>query len=426
MLKEFKFKYGDKYINFQLPEDSLLNELYPKETKSITDIREELFSLMDNPMGSKPFNELFFNGDKVVIIVSDITRLWIQTKSFLPYIVERLNTIGVKDDDIIILVATGTHRGQSSKELIQIVGDEIYDRIEIAVHDCDKDLIYVGTTSYGTKVEVNKLVTERKVILTGGIVHHLMAGYGGGRKSILPGIAGRKTIVQNHLHALHPSKKQSSPLIGAGVTLSNPINLDMIEAANFVKPDFLINSIVDPKGNIIKFAVGGWLRAWQEGCRLCDEMFGIPVKEKADLVIASCGGFPKDISLYQGVKALFNASLAVKPGGTILLLAECRDGGGADEYFRWIEPLKNEVLDESLRSDFTIPGYIFYATVELSQKCNVILLSTIDPQSIEPMGIKAVNSIEEAFTLTDVSKKGQKITLMPYGGTTVPLYRSNI
>jgi lactate racemase len=356
MFKDFNFKYGNNYINFKLPEDCIINELYPKEIEPIADVKQELFSLLDKPSGSKAFNDVFHDGDKVVIIVSDITRLWIGTKKFLPFIVERLNNIGIKDENISILVATGTHRGQSLEELKKIVGEEIYLRIDIVVHDCDKDLVYVGTTSYGTKVEVNKLVTER------------------------------------------------------------------IEAANYIKPDFLINSIVDPNGNIIRFTAGDWLKAWQEGCSLCDDKFGVPINEKANFVIASCGGYPKDISLYQGVKALFNASLAAKPGGTILFLAECRDGAGADEFFSWIEPLKKGILDEALRDDFTIPGYIFYATVELSQKFNVILLSSIAPHIVEPMGIKATNSIEEALILAGIAKDNQKITVMPYGGTTVPLY----
>jgi len=425
LFKKYKFKYGDQYLNIDLCEDDVLMELNAKMTEPPENLKEELMNLLDNPIDSKPFNEIFKSGDKVVIVVSDITRLWIQTARFLPFIIERLNHIGIKDEDIVILVANGTHRGQSAEELKKVVGENIFQRIEVVEHDCDRNLVYVGTTSLGTRVEVNRLVMERKVILTGGIVHHLMAGYGGGRKSILPGVAGRNTIAQNHLHALDYKNPRSNPLIGAGVTANNPLNLDMIEAANFVKPDFLVNSIVDTNGNIIKIVAGNWLTAWEEGCRYVDEIFGVPLNNKADLVIASCGGYPKDISLYQSTKALLNASLAVKPGGTILLLAECREGAGAREFFDWIAPLKEGKLDQELRKNFNIPGYIFYAAVEAAQKFNVILLSSIDSKLIEPMGIKAVTSLEKALEIVMKYKKSQKIIIMPFGGATIPIQRLN-
>lgn len=425
MLKKFDFKYGSHHLEIELCKEDILMELNAKSIEPIINIKEELASLFDDPIDSEPFNNIFKSGDKVVIIVSDITRLWIQTAKFLPFIVERLNLIGIEDRDILILISNGTHRGQTYEELEKIVGKSIFDRIQIVEHDCDNNLVYVGTTSFGTKVEVNKLVIERRVILTGGIVHHLMAGYGGGRKSILPGVAGRSTISQNHLHALDYKCARSNPLIGAGVITNNPLNLDMIEAAAFVKPDFLINSIVDTGGNIIKLAAGNWLSAWEEGCRKVNEVFGVPYGKKADLVIASCGGYPKDISLYQSTKALLNASLAVKPGGTILLFAECRDGAGANEFFDWIIPLKKGKLDSELRENFNIPGYIFYAAVEVSQKFNVVLLSSINPELVEPMGIKATNSLEKALEFAGVNNKHQEVIIMPYGGATVPMQSMN-
>ena len=199
-------------------------------------------------------------------------------------------------------------------------------------------MVYVGTTSRGTEVVINKLVIERKITLTGGIVHHLMAGFGGGRKSIVPGVSRRKTIAQNHLHALDPEAEHSNPLIGVGAVAGNPLHEDMVEAAQFVNPDFLVNAIIDTNGKIAKLVAGHWLKAWEKGCRWTDEKFGVPISRRADLVIASCGRYPKDISLYQSTKALFNAAPAVKPGGTILLIAECREGAGADEFFGWSRP----------------------------------------------------------------------------------------
>ncbi|GAA0178697.1 nickel-dependent lactate racemase [Clostridium sediminicola] len=424
MEKLYTVKYGEEKIEMSLNENNVIQVLESKEVELIKDIEKEINYLLDNPIDSKSFDEIFLKKDKVAIVVSDITRAWIQTSKFLPHIVARLNKNGISDADIIIIIANGTHRSQTNNELSKIVGTDIYNRIEIIEHNCDENLVFIGQTSRGTDVEINKLVVDRKVILTGGIVHHLMAGFGGGRKSILPGVAGRKTINQNHLHSLDPKNPHSNPLIGAGVLKGNPLSLDMIEAAKMINPEFLVNSIVNTKGEIIKLVAGNWLTAWEEGCKWTDENFGVTINEKADVVIASCGGYPKDINLYQSTKSLFNAVRALKNGGTLILLAECRDGAGADAFFNWVEPLKRGDLDNELRNNFNIPGYIFYAAIEAIKDNNVILLSSISPEKVEPMGMQAVNSFGSALKKAGLDNKNNdsKIIIMPYAGSTVPMF----
>ncbi|MEW9122600.1 MAG: nickel-dependent lactate racemase [Thermotaleaceae bacterium] len=424
MLKNLTMKYGSTSVEIELSDFKGLQVLQSQEMTPIEDVKAAVNAALDHPIGSEPFDKLFFPGDKIVIVVSDVTRLWIRHDLFLPHIVEKLNNLGIADEDIVVLVATGTHRDQSEEERCKIVGQELFSRLRVIDHNCDApDLVDVGTTSRGTNVNVNRLLTERKSILTGGIVHHLMAGFGGGRKSIVPGVAGRTTIAQNHLHALDPLSEKSNPLIGVGVLENNPLHLDMVESADLVKPTFLFNVVIDTKGNPSKFLAGHWLEAWKEGCQWADKKFGVPIEEKADVVIASCGGFPKDMSLYQSTKTLFNAAMAVKPGGTILLLAECREGAGADEFFSWSKPLKEGCLDSELRAGFTIPGYIFYAAVELAQKANVLMLSSIDPALTAPMGIKSLNSFEAAMKALNLTDTNQKIILMPYGGNTIPIQK---
>ncbi len=423
MKKEYQFKYGEGYQSFLLNPQNVIQELHAKAIQPVEDVVKEIGRVLDDPIASAPFNTLFKAGDKVTIVVSDITRL-LKLHDYLPTIVNRLNGLGIPDEDMLILTATGTHRGQTPEEKKKIVGEEVYARIEVVDHDCDhSEMVYVGTTPRGTEVVVNRLVVDRKVILTGGIVHHLMAGFGGGRKSIIPGVASRKTIAQNHLHSLDPNAEQSNPLIGVGALINNPLHEDMVDGTGLVNPDFLINTIMHTDGRIAKFVAGHWLKAWEEGCAWADENYGVPIDKQADLVIASCGGFPKDISLYQSTKTLFNAALAVKPGGTILLLAECREGAGADEFFGWSEPLKEKTLDPELRKNFTIPGYIFYAAVESAAKAKVILYSEIEPELVKPMGMIGANSFAEAIELAGVDQENQDVILMPYGGATIPLYQ---
>lgn len=421
MRQEFKFKYGEGYLHFQINPESVIQELQAKDIQTLDDVEKEVERVLDAPIASPPFNTLFQAGDKVTIVVSDITRL-VKLHEYLPTIVKRLNSLGIPDEDILVLTATGTHRGQTPEEKKKMIGEELFSRLEVIDHDCDhSEMVQIGTTPRGTEVVVNRWVVDRKVILTGGIVHHLMAGFGGGRKSILPGVASRKTIAQNHLHSLDPEAERSNPLIGVGALIDNPLHEDMVDATRFVNPDFLMNSIIHTDGKIARLIGGHWLEAWEEGCQWADDNYGVPIEKRADLVIASCGGFPKDISLYQSTKSLFNASLAVKPGGTILILAECREGAGATEFFEWSDPLKEKKLDPELRKNFTIPGYIFYAAVEAAQKAKVVLYSTIDPELVKPMGIIGVNSLEEALEIAQVNKEEQEIILMPYGGATIPL-----
>lgn len=421
MKQEYKFKYGEGYLHIQINPENVIQELEAKDIQTFENVEKEVERVLDDPISSPPFNTLFLAGDKVTIVVSDITRL-VKLHEYLPTVVKRLNSLGIPDEDILVLTATGTHRGQTPEERKKIVGEELFARLEVIDHDCDhSEMVQVGTTPRGTEVVLNRLVVDRKVILTGGIVHHLMAGFGGGRKSILPGVASRRTIAQNHLHSLDPEAEQSNPLIGVGALIANPLHEDMVDAARFVNPDFLINSIIHTDGQIARLVGGHWLKAWEDGCLWADENYGVPIEKRADLVIVSCGGFPKDISLYQSTKSLFNASLAVKSGGTILVLAECREGAGAAEFFGWNDPLKEKKLDPELRKNFTIPGYIFYAAVEAAQKAKVVLYSTIAPELVKPMGISGVNSLEEALALAQVNKEKQEIILMPYGGATIPL-----
>ncbi|QNB45914.1 nickel-dependent lactate racemase [Thermanaerosceptrum fracticalcis] len=424
--KHFKLKYGSIYLPLELKEENILHILEGQDLEPITDLEAAVNEILDNPLGTEPFNHIFASGQKVVIVVSDVTRLWVKTSLFLPFIIKRLNQLGITDDAITILVATGTHREESESELRAIVGTDIFQRIKVIDHICDQreNLVYVGTTSRGTEVEVNRFLLEAdRVILTGGIVHHLMAGFGGGRKSIVPGVASKKTIAQNHLHALDPQAKKSNPLIGVGALRYNPLHEDMVEATALVNPDFLVNSIIDTKGQIVKLVGGHWLKAWEEGCRWCDDNFGITINEQADLVIASCGGYPKDMNLYQSTKSLFNAAKAVKPDGVMILITECREGAGADEFFGWSKFLLDDTIDQELRHNFTIPGYVFFAAVETAQKCKVILVSQISPEDVKPMGFHAVPDLQEALSIAYGILGPNPVTiLMPYAGSTVPLF----
>ncbi len=419
---EIPLKYGEGQVTLSLDGASNVAFLQEKPSPVIANLQEAFQkAVTEECIGSPPLCEVVHPGDKVTVIVSDITRFWMRQDKICPLLADYLcQTAGIREEDIVFLVALGTHRHQTPAELEKLVSAEIYRRFPVINHDCTaENLVFLGTTSRGTRVRVNPLAVNRKVILVSGTVHHLMSGFGGGRKSILPGISGRDTIFANHILSLDPEAERSSPLIGMGVLAGNPVHEDMVEAAALVAPAFSINLVVNSHQEHCALLCGHWLKAWEESSRVTHRLFGLPIAKKADVVIASCGGYPKDINLYQAVKTLLNAAQGMKDGGTLVFLAECREGGGAPEFFDWIKPLREGRLDAALRESFTIAGYIFYAACEAIRRADRVLTLTQIPKDVAaPMGLAACG--DTAALQKQLSVKGKDVYVMPYGGSVVP------
>jgi nickel-dependent lactate racemase len=420
-MENFSLGYGDTTVDIGFDGAGSVKVLQGQSIPAADDFKK-IFLQAVGPgcIASKPLNELILPEDRVTIVISDITRFWMRQDQVCAQLVPYLHDIlGVGYENIVILVALGTHRAQTEEEMKVLVSPEIYNKVMVVNHNCmASDLKFLGATSRGTQVYVNALAVGRKVITIGGTIHHLMAGYGGGRKSILPGISGKTTINQNHIHSLSPTKPMSNPLIGMGMLERNPVNEDMNEATEMVAPVFGINIVMDTRSGNCRLFCGHFARAWEESCRVVQQMMGIPIEKKADIVVVSCGGYPKDINLYQGVKSLINAAEAVKDGGKIIFLAECREGGGAPAYFSWINSLRRGALDADLRRDFTIAGYIFYASCEAMAKAEVMMLTKIPEESLKGMGARVFSDIGRL--LHEVDFTGKDIYVMPYGGYTVP------
>ncbi|HWJ02870.1 MAG TPA: nickel-dependent lactate racemase, partial [Verrucomicrobiae bacterium] len=312
-MAEFKLKFGEGYIPLNIPESQPLTTVNGKEIPALQSPREKVREVLDNPVDSQPLSQIVKGGATVCIIVSDITRAWINYPSFLPEILNYLNDAGTPDEHIYLLTALGTHRHHTQAELVALLGEEVVNRVPVYEHDCkDKNqLVRLGVTSRGTEACVNRKALEANtLIITGGIVYHLFAGYGGGRKSIMPGICGWDTIQQNHNLALAPDSFGINPQASAGLLEPNPVHGDMAEICDMVNPQFLINVIPGPNGGLSDIVAGKPAEAWLAGCRRIADIFGIPLEKRGDLVIASAGGYPKDINFYQTVKTIGNAHQA--------------------------------------------------------------------------------------------------------------------
>lgn len=415
-------KYGKTSIEIDLDGAKSIDTLVEKPMREIEDIEKEFrYSIEDGVIGALPLKDLIKSDDKVTVIISDLTRFWMRQDIICSLLVKYLREdMNIPTENIAVLIALGTHRKNTEEEKKTLTGEYAYNNCaEVVDHDCDADdLEYVGTTSMGTEVYVNPLAVGRKVIVISGTVHHLMAGYGGGRKSIVPGIAGRKTIKMNHIRALDLNEPKSDERVGSGKFTNNPINIDMLEAGRMVNPVFGINICVNSASKHSGLFSGDFEKAWKESCMYIQKSYGLPIEKEYDVVFVSCGGFPKDLNFYQSSKSLFNGIRAMKDGGTIVLLAQCGEGSGAKDFFDWIEPLKRGCLDESLRKDFTIGGYIFYAACEAIRRGNVLLLSELEPEEIKDMGVISYNSLEELMRHVDVENK--EICVIPYGGSVLP------
>ncbi len=415
--------YGNESVEIEIKGAASVETILPKPMSEITDLPEAFRrSVEEGAIGGKTLKNTIAAEDDVTIVVSDITRSWMHQDKVMPLLVSYLHDrIGVPYENMVIVIALGTHRKSTEEEFRRICSAEVCNKVKVVDHDCDApDLMYVGTTSRGTEVMVNPLVVGRKVIVMGGTVHHMMAGFGGGRKNLLPGVAGRKTIRQNHERALDPDKAMTDARVGCCKLRDNPIHEDMMEAAHLVNADFGINLVVASSGVHSGIFSGDMDLAWEASCDYQRNCYEIPVPQEADIVLCSSGGYPKDMNLYQGCKGMLNAMRALRPGGTMLWTCKCPEGGGTPDYFNWLEPLKEGRLEQALRADFTIGGYIFFLTVEqLNKAAHVYTLTELDPKMVEPMGMEAGQDLTELVKKIDFT--GKKVYVLPFAGRVVPV-----
>ena len=413
-----KLKYGKEEIRLPIEDKNVIKILNLKKHKVILYPENRLKNLLKNPMGCPSLKELIFQKktQKILIIVNDITRPT-PYEVILPSLLDELHQIGIKKENTTFMVATGIHRSNSPEEIKEMFGENIFSAYQFMNHDCDdphlKDL---GNLKSGNKLWVDPMVSDIDFIITTGvIVPHYFAGFSGGRKSILPGISGRKTIEANHANMVHPDAR-------AGNLEGNPVHEEMQEAAEKVGVDFNINVVTDENHQIIEEVAGELLASWQQGVEICKQIYICPIEKKADVVIASAGGYPKDINVYQAQKALDNAYQAVKSGGTIILFAECSEGYGEPVFEKWIEEANApDDIIKRLKKKFVLGGHKAYSIAKLVKEVEVILISSLPPEKVRKLFFIPMENITQALNYVK-EKHGEdfKAYILPSGNTVVP------
>lgn len=422
MVKTF-LQYGQQAIEFTYDKEQF--SLLTTPSISNTALSDtDILVAMANPIDGQPLEEIIDIGENVVIVVSDATRLT-GSQTIVPLLVARLLQCGLKLNNISILFATGIHRLLTEKEKRFLVTDKIFDSIKSYDHgpNDEAQLTYLDETSYGTPIEVNsKLLEADHIILTGTIAFHYFAGFSGGRKSILPGLASAKTIQHNHLLALDFINGVAYRRAGVGLGRldKNPVHEDMQEAASMLSPSFLINTIVNKKGQIEQVFCGDWRVAHRRGCAEYANQHTIEISEKRDLVIASCGGFPKDINLIQSHKALDMSVSALKDGGTIILLAECSQAYGREDFLDWFKLGSSTNIGKKLQTNYQVNSQTAWSLANKVENFQVILVSELPPEEVKLTGMHPAPDLTTALSISKSKTSGY---IIPYACEAIPVVR---
>lgn len=423
-MQKIKIPYGKTYRIISIPSGLKYKVLSVEEPEPLVNLFQTLSHSLDYPIASIPFNSLFTHNDKIAIVIPDKTRRC-QTDKILDVIISRLNKNGIKNQSITIILACGTHPAHTSTEIKKLVGEKIYQSIKIIDHDSKKsdEMFHIGVTSRGTQLKINRnYAGANKRIIIGAIGHHYYAGFSGGRKLILPGIASYDSIQQNHSLVLN-----KNPMLGKnpdaclGKLYGNPVNEDMIEAAQLAGVDFSINLILNSKNEIIKILCGDIIKAHKKGCEFFDKLYRINISNKADCVITSAGGYPTDINFIQTHKSIEHASHALKETGRMLVLSECNEGIGSDIFLDWFKYSSTEKMEEALRKQFAVSGHTALCSLLKSEKFNIYLYSKLKTSIVRKLHLNPVNNLQSTINLlfTEMSPHAQ-IFIIPYGHILVP------
>ena len=416
---EILFPYGKEKKSAKFDESELLGVLtssieeYTPSADEVTLVK----TAIENPIGCEKLSDLAHGKKNIVIIASDHTRP-VPSKVIMPVMLEEIRK-GSPDADITILIATGCHRGTTKDELISKFGEEIVKNENIYIHDCDEreKLVNIGTLPSGGECEINSIAANADLLVAEGFIEpHFFAGYSGGRKSVLPGISGRTTVLSNHC-----SEFIDNPNSRTGVLKDNPIHNDMLWAAKTAKLKFIVNVVLNADKEVI-FAVAGDLEeSHKKGTDFLSELCGVKAIE-ADIVISTNGGYPLDQNIYQAVKGMTAAEATVKDGGVIIMLASSIDGTGGEHFYHQLadEPDIHKTMEKfrnTKRSETLPDQWQSHILLRILMRSSVIYISEMPDDVIEKMHMIPAHSIDEALIKAKqlLNKDDAKIVAIPDG-----------
>ena len=412
---KLEFGYGNGIQTAEVPDSCVQAVLLSNEMAHERRGAEAVRYSLEHPVESPRLKDIAKPGEKIVIVTSDISRP-LPSFDVLPSVLDELALAGVKDEDITVVFGLGSHRGHTREEMIKLVGSGVFSRVRCVDSD-PSDCVRYGITSRGTPVDITRTVAEadRRICL-GNVEFHYFAGYSGGYKAIMPGASTPAAIQANHSMMVREEAKAAS-------IDGNPIREDIEEAGAMVGVDFIVNVVLDEHKKIVYSAAGDVVAAHRDACRYLDRMYLKPIEKRADIVIVSQGGAPKDANLYQTQKALDNAKHAVRDGGTIILVGACPEGLGSKVFQEWLtEAEKPSDLTERVNRSFKLGGHKAAAIAMVLEKAEIMLVSEMDDDFVRSIFLTPMHSVQEALDAA-IKKHGQNASViaMPFGGATLPV-----
>lgn len=416
MRLEFGFGTGVQVV--EAPDQNVIGVLTPNDVPLGLTGAEAVLDALAHPIASPRLREIVKPGEKVAVVTSDVTRP-MPTFAVMPALLDELYAAGARPEDIALVFALGSHRRQTPEEMRKLSGERAFSEIRCLDSDPD-DCVHFGVTSRGTPVDITRVVAEAdRRILLANIEYHYFAGYSGGGKSLMPGASTREAIQRNHSLMVNPDAC-------AGKLEGNPLREDIEEAAAMVKADFILNVVLDEHKKIVRAVAGDMVKAHRAGCEFLDRFYLKPIPERADIVLVSQGGSPKDLNLYQTQKALDNAKHAVKAGGVVILIGSCREGMGERTFEEWMTSSPSPAsMVERIRAEFKLGGHKAAAIAMVLESADIYLVSELPDDFVKKIFLKPYPSAQAALDAA-LNKLGPDATIlaMPYGGSTLPRAQS--
>ncbi len=414
-----KFPYGRQTLSCNIPDENLLGVLRSRihSYKPIADQQTLVEQAMENPIGSPKLEELVKDKENIVIIASDHTRP-VPSKVIMPPMLAAIRR-GNPKADITILIATGCHRETTVAELTDKFGPEIVAKEKIVIHDClaADSLVSIGTLPSGGELKINRLAAEADLLLAEGFIEpHFFAGFSGGRKSVLPGIAARDSVMANHCAEFiaHPKAR-------TGILQDNPIHADMLWAAEAAKLAYIVNVVLDEQKQVIYAVAGDAQQAHAAGCAFLQDWCRVAPK-MADIAITTNGGYPLDQNVYQAVKGMTAAEATVKEGGVIIMLAQSGDGHGGEGFYRMladepdVEKIYGTILSRG-RNETRPDQWQVQIFLRILRRAKVLYLSDMPDDMVRAMHMTPIHSLEEGLTLARayLQNPNATVTAIPDG-----------
>ena len=414
--------YGRSGLSVDLPEARIHAVLRSRLEQYVPHLsqQEQVEEALRNPIGSPTLEELSRGKENIVLIASDHTRP-VPSKVLVPPMLAAIRR-GNPNAKITILIATGCHRETTKNELVEKFGPEIVETENIAIHDCadESNMVTIGTLPSGGCLRINRIAAEADLLVSEGFIEpHFFAGFSGGRKSVLPGIAARETVYWNH-----NADFIASPNARTGILEGNPIHRDMIYAAETAKLQFICNVVINAKHQVLGAFAGDCRQAHLAGTRFLSDLCRAE-RVESDIVISTNNGYPLDQNIYQAVKGMTAGEATCREGGVIIMAAACGDGHGGESFMRTmtapLTPAQILAQIQATEKKDTVPDqWESQILARILSRFQVVLISETDPELVKAMKMHPAKDMAEALALADsLLGRESRITVIPEGISTI-------